>query len=149
MVEGQVASAAHVRGLTMFVEEASKPEALATAIDRMAEAGAQVVIVQPNGMFINQRSAILKQVLAARLPSIFADRGAPAAGGFMSYGVNENEGSRRAAAFVDKIVKGAKPGDLPIEFSTKIEMVINLKTAKALGLTIPPSLLVRADEVIE
>jgi putative ABC transport system substrate-binding protein len=133
----------------MFVEEASKPEALATAIDRMAEAGAQVVIVQPNGMFINQRSAILKQVLAARLPSIFADRGAPAAGGFMSYGVNENEGSRRAAVFVDKILKGAKPGDLPIEFSTKIEMVINLKTAKALGLTIPPTLLARADEVIE
>jgi len=149
MVEGQVASAALVRGLTMFVEEASKPEALAPAIDRMAKAGAQVVIVQPNGLFINQRSTILKQVFAARLPSIFADRGAPAAGGFMSYGVDENEGSRRAAVFVDKILKGAKPGDLPIEFSTKIEMVINLKTAKALGLTIPPALLARADEVIE
>jgi putative tryptophan/tyrosine transport system substrate-binding protein len=67
----------------------------------------------------------------------------------MSYGVNQREGSLRVAAFVDKILKGAKPGDLPIEFSTKIEMVINLKTAKALGLTIPPALLARADEVIE
>ena len=65
---GQVASAAHARGLTMLAEEASKPEAVAPAIDRMAKAGAQVVIVQPNGMFINQRSAILKQVLAARPP---------------------------------------------------------------------------------
>jgi putative ABC transport system substrate-binding protein len=115
----------------------------------MAKAGAQVVIVQPNGLFINQRSTILRQALAARLPTIFDDRGAVESGGFMSYGVNQAEGSRHAAAFVDKILKGAKPGDLPIEFSTKIEMVINLKTAKALGLTVPPTLLARADEVIE
>ena len=70
-------------------------------------------------------------------------------GGFMSYGVNETEGSHRAAAFVDKILKGAKPGDLPIEFATNIELVVNLKMAKALGLTVPPTLLARADEVIE
>ena len=74
--------------------------------------------VQPNGLFINQRSAILRQALAAGLPTIFDDRGAVEAGGFMSYGVNQAEGSRHAAAFVDKILKGAKPGDLPIEFST-------------------------------
>jgi putative ABC transport system substrate-binding protein len=131
------------------VEEASQSDALAPTLDRMAKAGAQVVIVQPNGLFINQRSTILRQALAARLPTIFDDRGAAEAGGFMSYGVDQAEGSRHAAAFVEKILKGAKPADLPIEFSTKIELVINLKTARALGLEVPPTLLARADEVIE
>jgi putative ABC transport system substrate-binding protein len=115
----------------------------------MAKAGAQVVIVAPNGMFINQRETITGQALAAGLPSIFAERQDVEAGGFMSYGVNETEGSHRSAAYVDKILKGAKPGDLPIEFATKIELVVNLKTAKALRLSVPPSLLARADEVIE
>ena len=137
------------RSMTTLVEEASRSDALAPALDRMAKAEAQVVIVQPNGLFINQRSTILRQALAAALPTIFDDRGAVEAGGFMSYGVNQAEGSRHAAAFVDKILKGAKAGDLPIEFSTKIEMVINLKTARTLGLTVPPTLLARADEVIE
>jgi len=140
---------ARARGMSTLIEEASKSDALAPALDRMAQAGAQVVIVQPNGLFINQRNTILRQALAARLPTIFDVRGAVEAGGFMSYGVNQSEGSRHAAAFVDKILKGAKPGDLPIEFSTKIEMLINLKTAKTLGLDVPPTLLARADEVIE
>jgi len=115
----------------------------------MAKAGAQIVIVPPNGMFINQRETITAQTFAAGLPSLFEERQDVEAGGLMSYGVNETEGAHRAAAYVDKILKGAKPGDLPIEFATKIELVINLKTAKALGLTVPPSLLARADEVIE
>jgi putative ABC transport system substrate-binding protein len=149
LFESQVVTAARERGMITVVEEASKPDALAPALDRMAKARAQVVIVQTNGLFVNQRSTILRQALAARLPTIFDDRSAVEAGGFMSYGVNQAEGSRHAAAFVDKILKGAKPGDLPIEFSTKIDMVINLKTARALGLTVPPTLLARADEVIE
>ena len=145
----QIEAAARARGVTTLFEEARRPVELAPALDRMAKAGAQVVIVPPNGMFINQRETIIGQALAAGLPTIFENRQAVEAGGFMSYGVDETEGAHRAAAFVDKILKGAKPGDLPIEFATTIELVVNLKTAKALGLTLPPALLARADEVIE
>jgi putative ABC transport system substrate-binding protein len=100
-------------------------------------------------MFINQRETIIGQALAAGLPTIFEQRQDVEAGGLISYGVNQTEGSHRVAAFVDKILKGAKAGDLPIEFATSIELVVNLKTAKALRLTVPPALLARADEVIE
>jgi putative ABC transport system substrate-binding protein len=145
----QVEAGARARGATTLLEEARLPAELVPALDRMAKAGAQIVIVQPNGMFINQRETIIGQALAARLPTIFTQRLNVEAGGFLSYGVNVTEGSHRAAAFVDKILKGAKPGDLPIEFATSIELVINLRTAKALGLTVPQSLAARADEVIE
>ena len=85
----------------------------------------------------------------ARLPTVFFSRGAVEAGGLLSYGPDLIENYRRAAVYVDKILKGAKPADLPIERPTKIELVINLRVAKALGLTIPPTLLARADGVIE
>ncbi len=87
--------------------------------------------------------------MALRLPSFFSERGSVVAGGFASYGVNLAENYRRAATNIDKILKGAAPGDLPIEFPAKLELVINLKTAKALGVTVPPTVLSRADEVIE
>jgi putative ABC transport system substrate-binding protein len=149
MVGEQVEAAARARGMTTLIEEARSADELAPALDRIAKAGARIVIVQPNGMFINQRKTITREALAAGLSTIFGGRQNVEAGGLMSYGVNETEGSHRVAAFVDKILKGAKAGDLPIEFPTKIEMVINLKTAKALGLTVPPTLLALADEVIE
>jgi putative tryptophan/tyrosine transport system substrate-binding protein len=87
--------------------------------------------------------------MAERLPTMFGWRENVEDGGLMSYGTDLRESWRRMAAFVDKILKGTKPGDLPIEFPTKLELVINLLTAKALELTIPPTLLARADEVIE
>jgi putative ABC transport system substrate-binding protein len=149
LVEEQIEAGARARGVTTLVEEARLPVELVPALDRMAKAGAQIVVVPPNGMFANQRATIIGQALALSLPTVFEVREDVEAGGFMSYGVNQNEGSHRAAAFVDKILKGAKPGDLPIEFATKIELVVNLKTARALGLTVPPTLLARADEVIE
>jgi putative ABC transport system substrate-binding protein len=148
-VSEQVEAAARARGMTTLIEQPRSPEELAGAFDRLAKAQAQAVIIAPNGMFINQRSSIAQLALAAGLPTIFQDRVQSMAGGLVSYGVDERENARRAALFADKILKGAKPGDLPIEFPTKLELVVNLKTARALGLTIPPTLLARADEVIE
>jgi putative tryptophan/tyrosine transport system substrate-binding protein len=145
----QTEAAARARGVTTLVEPARRPENLRTAFEQFAKAQAQAVIVAPNGMFINQRRSIVEFALAARLPTIFQDHGDVQAGGLASYGVDERDNRRRAALFVDKILKGARPGDLPIEFPTKLLLAVNLKTAKALGITIPAAVLARADEVIE
>jgi len=119
--------------------------------------GAFAVIVQqrPDALFVAdsppayaQRHLIVEFAIKNRLPGTYARREFAEAGGLMSYGVSSPDLFRRAAVFADKILKGAKPADLPVEQPTKFELVINLKTAKALGLTIPPSVLVRADEVI-
>src|SRR5262249_19020355 len=102
-----------------------------------------------DALFSTERRQIADLAAAARLPSMYAYREYAVAGGLISYGINLRESNRRAAAYVDKILKGSKPGDLPVEFPTKLELVINLKTAKALAITIPPLVLARADEVIE
>ena len=107
-----------------------------------------VVVMSPAFMFVH-RKAVIDLAVAHRMAAIYELQVFVEAGGLMSYGVNAAEMQRRAAVYVDKILKGAKPGDLPVEQPTKFELVINLKTAKALGLTIPPSLLGRADEVIQ
>jgi putative ABC transport system substrate-binding protein len=145
----QVEAAARARGITLLIQEARTPDDLAPAFDGLAKQRSQAVIVPANGMFQTQDTRIAQLALAARLPTIMAYPQDVEAGALASYGVDAGENYRRAAAYVDKILKGAKPGDLPIEFPTKMVLAINLKTAKALGLEIPPTLLARADEVIE
>ena len=145
----QVEAAGRTRGVTTLVEDARSADELAPAFDRLSKANVQVVIVPPNGMFIIQRSLIAQLALAAGLPTIFQQPQDVAAGGFLSYGVDETENSRRAASYVDKILKGAKPGDLPIEQATAFHSNVNPQTAKALGIDIPPTVLAAADEVIE
>jgi putative tryptophan/tyrosine transport system substrate-binding protein len=136
--------------ITMVRAEVRSPDDLVGAFDRLVREGSQAMIVPADAMFFTERRRLSDLVLAARLPSIYAIRDhVSEAGGLLSYGVSLRDDHRRAAALVVKILKGAKPGDLPIEFPTKLELVINLRTTKALGLTIPPTLLARADEVIE
>jgi putative tryptophan/tyrosine transport system substrate-binding protein len=100
-------------------------------------------------LLLGARRQIAELVAAARLPAIYGTRDFAEAGGLMSYGVDRRQISRRAAEYVDKVLKGARPADLPVEQPTKFEFVINLKIAKSLGLTVPPTMLALADEVIE
>ena len=141
--------AARARGLAVLTEEATTGGELASAFARFSKQGVQAVIVPVNGLFFSEGMQIAQLALAARLPTIAADRQYVEAGVLASYGIDQRESYRRGASYVDRILKGAKPGDLPIEFPTRIELAINLKTAKALGLQLPPSLVTRADEVIE
>jgi putative ABC transport system substrate-binding protein len=129
--------------------EVGKPTEISSAFDVLAGGTVEVVVVEQSNMLIVSRKQIAEAAAAKRLPAVYGYREHVEAGGLISYGVNLNSCFRRAAYYVDKILNGTKPGDLPVEFPTNVELLINLKTAKALGLKIPPTLLVRADEVIE
>jgi putative ABC transport system substrate-binding protein len=122
---------------------------IGSAYDALADAAVEVVVVEQSSMLINSRKRTAEAAAAKKLPTVYGYREHVEAGGLISYGVNLNSCFHRAAYYVDKILKGAKPGDLPVEFPTKIELVINLKTAKAIDIIVPRSLLERADEVIE
>jgi len=145
----QVATAARSLGIEIHTFIVRRAGDLAAAFLGMKKNHDQaVVVMSPAFMFVHRR-AVLDLAAAHRLAAIYELRVFVEPGGLMSYGVNVSEMQRRAAVYVDKILKGAKPADLPIEQPTKFELVINLKTAKALGLTIPQTLLLRADQVIE
>ena len=125
------------------------PENVDSIFPALAKERVDAVIVLRDTVFFNHRAALAASAMAARLPTVYGFREHVEDGGLISYGINISENFGRAADYVIKILKGAKPGDLPIEFTTKLELVINLKTAKALGLDVPPTLVARADEVIE
>ena len=144
-----VGSAAQKAGVKVLPVEARSAVEIERAFSTMAQAKAGGVLVPRDGFYIQQLDQIAKLATKHRLPSISGYRQYAEAGGLMSYGQNAGESFRRAATYVDKIFKGAKPGDLPVEVPTKFNFIINVRTAKVLDLIVPPSLLATADEVIE
>jgi putative ABC transport system substrate-binding protein len=115
----------------------------------MAKERAGALLILPDGIFVSQRRQIAELAVKRRLPSVYGMGEYAEAGGLMTYSASFLDMHRRAAAFVDKILKGAKPADLPVAQPTKFELVINVRTAKAIGLAIPPSLVQRADQIID
>jgi ABC-type uncharacterized transport system substrate-binding protein len=140
---------ARALGVRLQVVEARDPADFDRAFSDMTRARAGALTVLPSNMFLREHRRLVDLAAKNRLPAVFPWREVVDAGGLMSYGANQPDLFRRAATYVDKILKGAKPGDLPVEQPTKFELVINLKPAKALGLTIPQSVLAHADEVIQ
>ena len=136
-------------GVQLQIVEAREAADLDRAFLQISAKGARALVVLTTPVFGLERQRIADLAAKNRLPTVYATRNYVDAGGLMSYGPNFADLNRRAAVYVDKILKGAKPSDLPVEQPTKFDLVINLKTAKALGLTVPPSLLVTALEVIE
>jgi len=142
-------AAARALGVRLQALEVRVPQDIEGAFAVMTRERAGALLVLADGVLTNQRKQIAELAAERRLPAAYPQREFVDAGGLMAFSANPLELERRAAIYVDKILKGAKPADLPVEQPTKLELVINLKTAKALGLTIPPSLLLRADQVIE
>ena len=144
-----VQAAAQMTRAKILPVEARTPQEIERAFSAMVREKAGAVLVVSGGLFNQQARQIAELAVKKQLPSISTRGEYAEVGGLMSYGTNFREGFRRAATYVDKILKGAKPGDLPVEQPTKFELIINGKTAKALGLKIPQSLLISADRVIE
>jgi putative tryptophan/tyrosine transport system substrate-binding protein len=144
----EIQAAAHALGLQLHAVAVHTPSDLDRAFEALARLRPSALIALADGMLFDSRARIVAFTAESRLPAIFSGREFAEAGGLMTYGPNLAANFRRAAAFVDKILKGAKPADLPVEQPTTFEPVINLKTAEALGLTIPLTLLFQATEVL-
>jgi ABC-type uncharacterized transport system substrate-binding protein len=142
-------TAATALAVTLVSVEVRGPADIDVAFQTLVQQRVEILLIIPEALFLNERKRIKALAAAARLPAIYSTREHVEDCGLISYGINLRESWRRSAAYVDKILKGSKPGDLPVEFPNRQELVINLKTAKVLGLVVPPSLLARADEVIE
>ncbi len=144
-----VEAAAAKTSLSVTVVEVSTLDQIDSAFQTFKTAGVRAFIATPSALFFGEQNRLVQLAIRNRLPSMFSQREYTVAGGLMSYGENLSDFFYRAASFVDKIFKGAKPGDLPVEQPTRFHLVINRKTADALGLTIPPQLYIFADEAIE
>ena len=144
-----IQTAAPSFGMEAIPINLSDARELERAISRFAHPANGGLIVTSSGLAITYRETIVAQAAKQRLPTVYYSRGFVSAGGLISYGSDRVDQFRSAADYVDRILRGAKPADLPVQSPNKYQLVINLKTAKALGLTVPPSLLARADEVIE
>jgi ABC transporter substrate binding protein len=135
--------------LQLHVVDVREPTELNAAFNMIARERSDALILAADPLLFSQGERIVELAARYRLPAVYEHRSFPEVGGLLSYGPLSQERFKRMAVYVDRILRGAQPGDLPVEQPTKFELVINMKTAKALGLTIPPSLMLRADQVIE
>ena len=144
-----IQSAAAALGKELLVVEASSPEAFPMAFRRLKEWRADAFVLVETGLFLLHRKSLIEEAIRNRWPTVNSSRQYAEVGGVIAYGVDYLDSCRRSAEYVDRILKGARPADLPVQQPSKFEFLINLKTARTLGITIPPAFLVRADEVIE
>jgi putative ABC transport system substrate-binding protein len=145
----ELRAAAQAGPTALVILEARTADQVSAGFEAAVKAGTAGVVLLDDPLTYGLRRQVAELAAKFRLPTIYTNKDFPKAGGLMSYGTDPRQITRRAAEYVDKILKGAKPADLPVEQPTKFELVINLKTAKALGIEIPRTILERADEVVE